>query len=116
MRRVLLMGMRRILRMGAGHRELMRKVLRMGLTCTNGAIHNRGAVRNTPMRRVLRMGPTWENRVVLGLRTDRLVRRGSVVGFPFEDVHVAGLATVGAPPALHGEVAGVLQLGEVGVN
>ena len=110
------MGMRRILRMGAGRCDPMRRILRMGRTCTNGVVHNRSAVRGTPMRRILRMGLSCGNRVVRMEWIGCPVRGGAVVGFPLEDVQVPGLAAVGAPPPLHGEVAGVLQLGEVAVD
>ena len=82
------MGMRRILRMGTGHRDPMGRILRMGLTCTNRVIHRRSDVGATPMSRILRMGVSSGNGVIHG-RQARTVGRfdcGRVVGFPFEDV------------------------------
>ena len=102
--------------MGAEHRDPMRRILRMVLTCTNGVVHNRSGVRGTPMRRILRMGLSCGNRVVHREWIGCPVRGGAVLGFPLEDVQVPGLAAVGSPPPLHGEVAGVLQLGEVAVD
>ena len=110
------MGMRRILRMGAGRRDPMRRILRMVLTCTDGVNRHRSGVRGTPMRRILRMGATCENGVVHRVWIVCTVRDGAVLGFPLEDVQVPGFAAVGSPPPLDGEVAGVPQFAEVGVD